>query len=69
MITLENLKADEANLVAQINQLQGAVSQLAQAQGALAYNRQMQAFVAKRQQEQKSEDEPELLSLNANLDK
>jgi uncharacterized membrane protein YgaE (UPF0421/DUF939 family) len=48
IITFETLKNDEANILAQINQLQGA----------LAYNRQQQEFL-KKQEEQKSKTEPE----------
>jgi hypothetical protein len=40
-ITLEILKADEANLLAQLGQIQGALS----------YNRQQQAFLAKADEE------------------
>jgi len=46
MISLEVLKNDEANIVSQIAQLQGA----------LAYNRQQQEFLKKKQEEQESEE-------------
>lgn len=53
-LNLDTLKADELQLIAQINALQGT----------LGYNRRLQAFIQQEEEEEKCPDQPESPSLD-----